>query len=301
MRVMMSAAASPAAVSILRHLRSLGHVVVGLDASADAQPLGRRFCDAFHLAPPAVAPGYLDYLCDRLAEVDIFLPFVDEELLAIAAGWDRLPEPLRTRIAVSDPEIVQDCVDKCRFQRACVEAGLPVAPETNVAPAFFKPRHGRGGKGVIEARDERMLEALRGRDGVLQRAISGQEFTVDAVFDRSGRLVATSARRRIRAAGVSTIGTVGPDARLHELAARLGQRWHFRYAINFQVVRDAGGFDWLIELNPRLAGSAIFSALAGCDPFAATIALWKGETWSGTARELRVWRYWQEWTEGDLP
>ena len=135
----------------------------------------------------------------------------------------------------------------------------------------------------------------------MQREIHGEEFTVDAIFDRGGKLIATSPRRRIRAAGVSTIGEVIPDRPLHELAARLGERWQFRYAINFQVIRDSAGHDWIIELNPRLSGSGMFSAMAGCDPFAATIALWRGEPWSGAPKRLRVWRYWQEMTEDQRP
>jgi hypothetical protein len=130
----------------------------------------------------------------------------------------------------------------------------------------------------------------------LQRAIAGEEYTVDAIYNRDGRLVATSPRRRVRAAGVSTIGEVVPDEQLHRLAAALGNRWRFRYAINFQVIRDGEKRDWLIEVNPRLAGSGIFSAFAGCDPFAATIALWSGLPWQATPRPLRVWRYWQEHT-----
>jgi hypothetical protein len=101
----------------------------------------------------------------------------------------------------------------------------------------------------------------------------------------------------VRAAGVSIIGEVGFDEKLHRLAARLGQRWKFRYAINFQSIRDAQERDWIIELNPRLAGSAIFSALAGCDPFAATVELAQGRSWQGTPpRNLRIWRYWDEFT-----
>jgi carbamoyl-phosphate synthase large subunit len=291
---MVSAAGSPASVSILRHLRALGHEVIGLNAAPETEALGRAFCNDFHLAPLADTPQYLEFLVARLREVDIFLPFIDEELLAIAEGWPLLPKELASRIAVSGPDVLRDCVDKCRFQQACQEAGLPVAPEAGAAPAFFKPRHGRGGKGVIEARDARMFEALRGRDGVVQRAISGEEFTVDAIFDREGQLLATSARKRLRAAGVSTIGEVGFDESLHRLAARLGQRWRFKFAINFQSVRDEQGQDWIIELNPRLAGSAIFSTLAGCDPFAATLALSRGEPWNGHPRRLRVWRYWEE-------
>ena len=299
MRVLVSAAGSPASISILRHLRALGHFVIGIDAGVEAEPIGRAFCDAFYPAPLADSPAYLDFLCERLATADIFMPFIDEELLAIADGWDRIPPNLAERIALSAPQVIRDCVDKIRFQAACSKAGLPIAPEAQGAPAYFKPRFGRGGKGVVEAADSRSFDALTGRNGVLQRKIVGQEFTVDAMFDRTGRLVATSPRRRLRTAGVSTAGQVGDDRKLHELAEQIGRHWQFRYAINFQVIRDQDDRDWLIELNPRLAGSAIFSAMAGCDPFAATIALWRGEPWQGAPRSLRVWRYWQEWTEAD--
>ena len=240
---------------------------------------------------------YLPFLIDRLGEVDLFLPFIDEELLAIARGWQSIPAPLASRIALSPPTAVLACVDKCSFQKACELAGLPIAPTPTGAPAFFKPRYGRGSKGVVAIRDEMTFALMRERDGVLQQLIEGDEYTVDAIFSPDSRLLATVARRRIRAAGVSTIGEVVIDKALHGLAETLGRHWFFRYAINFQVIRDGNGRDWLIELNPRLSGSAIFSAYAGCDPIAATIALAQGEPWSGEPRPLRVWRYWQEFTQ----
>ncbi|MEO8019650.1 MAG: ATP-grasp domain-containing protein [Pseudomonadota bacterium] len=297
MKIMMSAAGSPASVSIIQHLRALGHRSVGINASRDAGPLARKFCDEFHVAPLGTDPEFLRFLTQRLREVDLFMPFVDEELVAIARGWDEIAPELRARIALSEPQVVLDCVDKLRFQQVCEESGLPIAPRADDAPAFFKPRFGRGGKGVVACVDQRIHAAYAGRDGVMQRAIEGQEFTVDAIYSRSGQLLATSPRRRLAAAGVSTLGEVVPDEALHALAEALGRRWRFRYAINFQVIRDAHGHDFLIELNPRLAGSAIFSALAGCDPFAATIALHEGLAWEGRARPLRIARYWTEFVE----
>jgi hypothetical protein len=41
----------------------------------------------------------------------------------------------------------------------------------------------------------------------------------------------------------------------------------------------------------------MFSAFAGCDPFAAVIAIHAGTAWQGQARPLRVARYWQEHIE----
>jgi carbamoylphosphate synthase large subunit len=297
MKVMMSAAGSPASVSILRHLRELGHEVIGLNANVSVDALGRAFCDRFFLCPAAHAPDYLDFLCERLHEVDVFLPFIDEELLAIAEGWKRIPDHLGARIALSNPDVIRECVDKCLFQRACVNANLPIAPVATRPPAFFKPRVGRGGKGVLELRDDSLFDAVKARDGVVQRAISGDEYTIDAIYDQQGRLLASASRRRVLAAGVSTIGEVGFDPAFHRLAEQLGRRWRFKYAINFQCIRDGEGVDWIIELNPRLAGSAIFSTLAGCDPIGATVALATGGGWSGFPRPTRVWRYWQEMAE----
>jgi carbamoyl-phosphate synthase large subunit len=296
MRVLMSAAASPAAWSIVRHLQGLGHHVTGIDAAADVAPLGEAVCDVFRLAPLAADPAYIPFLIERLADVDVFLPFIDEELMAIAEA--SLPSSLASRVALSPPESLRECVDKQAFQRRCEQEGLPVAPRAEGPPAFFKPRFGRGGKGVLLLDDEPLFAAMRGRDGVIQRRIRGTEYTVDAIFDGDGRLLATSSRKRLRAAGVSTVGDVEFDPALHALADRLGRVWSFRYAINFQVIRDDDGNDWLIELNPRLAGSALFSAFAGCDPIAATIALATGARWEPTRpRALRVWRHWSEWTQ----
>jgi hypothetical protein len=100
MRVMISAAASPASISILRHLRSLGHTVIGIDAALDAEPLGRAFCDVFHVSPLAGSPVYLEFLQRRLGEVDLFLPFIDEELIAIAQAWARIPANQTEKVVV---------------------------------------------------------------------------------------------------------------------------------------------------------------------------------------------------------
>ncbi len=300
MRVMMSAAASPASVSIIGHLKSLGHQVVGLDANENAEQLGRAFCDEFYVCPLAISSDYLDFVCRKILDVDVFLPFVDEELFALANAWGNLPSSITRKIALSDPGVVLDCLDKQRFQMACVKKGLNIAPEVKFSPAFFKPRYGRGGRGVLSLDDQSMYDAVKDRDGVIQRKVLGTEYTVDAIFDRVGNFLVAIPRKRLSAAGVSTIGEVVHDDQLSELAKKLGNEWRFRYAINFQVIRDSEGKDWLIELNPRLAGSAIFSTLAGCDPFDATVTLSQGGTWVVTQpKPLKVWRYWSESVAGN--
>src|SRR5690554_5403022 len=82
-KVLISAAASPAAVSLITHLRKLGYMVIGLDANRDAAPLGQKYCDQFYFSPLATHRDYLPFLRERLSECDIFFPFIDEELEAL--------------------------------------------------------------------------------------------------------------------------------------------------------------------------------------------------------------------------
>ena len=122
---------------------------------------------------------------------------------------------------------------------------------------------------------------------------------MDAMFDRTGRLVATSPRRRLRTAGVSTAGQVGDDRKLHELAEQIGRHWQFRYAINFQVIRDQDDRDLAhrTESPARrqrdiLRDGRLRSVRRHDCPL-------EGRALAGAPRSLRVWRYWQEWTEAD--
>ena len=73
----MSAAGSAAATGIIRHLRQMGHQVIGMDADALSAPLAQEECDEFVLAPLALHPDYPTFLTKLLPRFDIFIPFID--------------------------------------------------------------------------------------------------------------------------------------------------------------------------------------------------------------------------------
>lgn len=293
-RILVSAAASPAAVSLLQHLRSLGYYVVGMDANAQAAPLAELCCDAFRVAPLANSPEYLPFLRDQLAQVDLFLPFVDEEIQAILAAPDY--SQLSTKVMLSPRTTLQTCLDKAAFQAFCEARQLPIAPLAQSVPAIYKPLSGRGGKGVMRVNDPALFEVLQQHtDGLLQAYLEGVEYTVDCLFDTSGKAVFAVARQRLLVAGVSTIGRIEQQPAVLALVDQLAADCEFRGLVNIQIML-VDQQPYLIEVNPRLSGSLIFTILAGADLLQAALPLWLHGQYPEpmTVSESLILRYWSE-------
>lgn len=297
-RILLSAVGGPVSVSVIRHLQGLGHQVVGMDLSDHA--VGRHFCDAFYRSPRATdAPAYLDFLAAIDGEFDIFFPFVDEELRTIAEAAER---PVFAKVVMSSRETLLLCTDKVAFQRFSEERGLPIAPIAVAPPAVAKPAHGRGGRGVRVVDSEAELAGLLGRDDtVVQRHIEGMEYTVDVLVDNDGGWLFGVARQRLVARGVSTLGRIHMDEAVLTAARAFVAAIPFRGPINLQCIREvATGRVFVIEINPRLSGSVIFTVLGGFDVLDSAVELACGgypQVPAAIRDGLTISRYWSECCE----
>ena len=305
-RILVSAGASPAAYGMIEHLKALGHFVFAVDANEKALPLARTIADEVRPSPLATGKDYLPFIEDQIQQVDLFIPFIDEEIAALIRHPDMgilekcmLPVAATTRI----------CLYKNKFQRFCLENDLPVAPFAN-APflskggrAIFKPNLGRGGKGVKIIDSLSDFQEKSTADGIIQKFIQGEEYTIDALFSREGELIDISARRRDSASGVSTIGTIVDKASFLPLVKKIGRALRFRYLINIQVIRDEKNNFHIIEINPRVAGSVMFSVYSGLDFLKAAIDVYLGNKVSlpGRQKKIRIIRYWKEYVEDLSP
>ena len=292
----MSAAGSAAATGIIRHLRQLGHQVIGMDADALAAPLAQDECDEFVLAPLAQHPDYPAFLTQLLPSFDLFIPFIDEELRVLASG--RIAPSVLAKTLLCPASTLELCTSKIRLQEFCEQHGLPIAPLTTQVPAIFKPEFGRGGRGIHRLDTTAQLSCAQQQSGVIQTLLQGTEYTVDVLVDETGRWLFGLPRKRLQTAGVSRIGEVEQHPTVLALAKRCVAQIPFAYGINIQIMLDQSGQAHLIEINPRLAGSAIFSVAAGFDIFDLVIKLYTRQEFSlpGTENivKLRSIRYWQE-------
>lgn len=268
MRVMMSAAGSAVAPGIIRHLQSLSHYVIGHDCCDLGR--GASVVDEFHKTKP-FNRGYSDVYSDlRDVKFDLYLPFLDEELCYIQSIDNVILSPGNT-LSIFTNKIRQQIV----FERE----QLPVAPQADGGKVIAKPRRGRGGKGIICTDDNAIITELMDSNFIVQRFVEGDEYTVDVLTGLDGEFLFAVPRLRIQTNGVSVIGQIKMDEEIVALARLIVGKFAFRGPINIQMIREhETGKLYIIELNPRLSGSCMFTVIAGFDILDATIKLWEGKT-----------------------
>jgi len=154
MKILVTGVGGPAGRHVSELLLQLGHTVFG----ADMRPVEVPGLAAFYHAPAALDPGYLAWLAEMAAPVDLVIPTVQEELPVVAAGATRIPRP----VLISPSDAVAIAHDKyltaVTLSAAHVPApwfALPSAlPSANIVesyigwPCLSKPRIGRGGRHV---------------------------------------------------------------------------------------------------------------------------------------------------------
>jgi carbamoyl-phosphate synthase large subunit len=291
MRIMMSAAGSAVAPGIIRHLQKLGHYVIGHDRQKHGA--GARICNVFYQSPPVEESWrYSNYL--QTIDYDLYLPFLDEELRIFANPSYGIPD----KTICSRQGALSDFTNKIVQHRILREHDITVPRATIDGDLIVKPEFGRGGKGIFRTRDA--MTAIRLRESgnyLVQEFIDGMEYTVDVLTDMGGGFLFAVPRMRIAAKGVSIIGQVSMDEEIIDLAKQIVKLFAFRGPINIQVIRERETGDlFVIELNPRLSGSCMFTVMAGFDILDATIRLSLGLPFVAPERveEIMVRRYYVE-------
>jgi carbamoyl-phosphate synthase large subunit len=271
--VLVTGAGGPAGVAVIRALDRHGVTVVGADA--DDLAVGLRLADEGAVIPMAGDPQFVDELVDlakRTGAIALVCT-VAEEMATLRRAESRLREVGLATWFPSDAAL-EASLDKWRFVQVMHEAGVRVPPtalgrvDRVPGPWIVKPRFGRGSRDVYTAEDSRDLAwALQRVDQpIVQTRVGGREFTVDALVDRTGRLMGAVPRWRLETkAGISTKGrTFTDEALVHHTAGVLGALGLTGPA-NVQGFMDEAGTITFIEVNPRFSGGLPLSIAAGAD------------------------------------
>jgi carbamoyl-phosphate synthase large subunit len=218
----------------------------------------------------------------RAEGVQLVIPTIDTELAAYAAARIRLRE-VGTWVSVSAPGVVAMARDKLATSERLAAAGIAVArtatleaaranPERFPGPVIVKPRDGSASIGIRRHGSLADLGGTSDADDplIVQEYLSGQEYTVNLFFDRSGSLrsVVPHLRLEVRAGEVSKARTVR-DRRLIDQAVRLAAVLEGAAgSLCYQAI-DVGADEEprVIEVNARFGGGYPVTHRAGA-PFA---------------------------------
>jgi len=241
----------------------------------------RHSADAHFDLPSCDRPEFVPRMVELCSEqhVDLVVPTIDTELAPLAAARDELAS-VGTTIAVSAPGVVEIAGDKVATHSWLTAHGFPTVRQATLAevrdggrcwpfPLAVKPRFGSAARGVAIVADGDELDvAARAGEVVVQTVAGGDEYTIDALVDRSGRCVCAVPRRRleVRAGEVAKAVTVHSPV-LERLAADICETLPGAYgALAIQLFAGEGFTDpTVIELNARFGGGFPLSRQAGAD------------------------------------
>ena len=260
--------------------------IYGADLAGTAPALA--YCDYTRKVVAMKDPGYIQNLLDICIadHIDLLIPTIDTDLLVQAENKGKF-EAIGTRVMISAPDKIRICRDKNNTSQFFVDCGLHAPMPVNDwkeyksgFPAFIKPKDGSSSINAFKVENEEELEVYAGQveDYIVQPFVSGREYTIDIFCDWDGEPISIVPRERLQVRAGEVLKTrIELDQTMIEEAKVLCAAFKPCGPMTVQLIRDAEGIDWYIEINPRFGGGAPLSMKAGARSAEAILKLMDGE------------------------
>lgn len=290
-RILLSAVGGAASISIIKYLKKNGYYIIGIDSNIDA--VGKYFCDEFYKSPLlSKEKEYIKFL--KKIDFDIFFPWLDEEHILFANK--KIDKKLLNKIVTSSKSTINIVTNKIKTFEFSIENNINVAKKTNRVPAFVRGSFSRGSKNTFIENNQNNLDKLDNNKFLIQEILDGIEYTVDIVISKDYFFAVP--RKRLQATNVSLIGQVDMNIEVIDFCKNITNKLNFFGPINIQIIRsNIDNKLYLIEINPRIAGSSILSINAGFDLFNKSINIFFNKRINTNFKikdNLKMTRYWSE-------
>lgn len=238
-----------------------------------------QFADVAETVPRVSDPGYVNAIMTLCAKhgVSVVVPLIDPDVAAWSGLRDRAFAEWGIRVAVSSPDVVAICRDKATTAETLQAAGLNVpltcrgdrfdpAQEDLRWPLICKPADGSSSVGLrlLSGPEHARVSPPLATD-VVQERIEGAEITVNAFYDRVGKLMYAVPHQRlqVRSGEVSKGLTIRSDD-ITEAAEKIGRILPGLWGpICFQGFLVADGKFCIFEINARFGGGYPLAHAAG--------------------------------------
>jgi carbamoyl-phosphate synthase large subunit len=273
-KILISGANGPIMRSLILILRKKGFYIIGIDASIFGN--AESFCDEFYKCPNGKDKNFLRFLNKFSNKVDAVYLYVDEELENVSKNIKNFPD-LKKKLIISPPKTIKICNNKNVFYNFFKYKKIKL-PLINLSRKnIIKPNEGRGGKNIFTTNDKSIIKLFKKKSKYLvQEFISGKEYSVDCVFDKKNILIFGLVRQRVVSQNVSIVGKILRHKKIITRVREISVYLKFYGPINFQFIENKKGI-WLIEINPRLSGSIIFSIMSGFNPIIMSYQIHKNQ------------------------
>lgn len=276
--VLVTGAGGPAAVSVLKSLRTDPSVrLIAADMDAWAAGLYLLPPDARTLIPAGLDPDFVPVVLARCVAlgVDVLIPTVDAEMRPLASARGEFAAA-GVELMLAPARALDLTLDKLALATCC--AGHVLVPRTEPFdagldpaaweyPVVVKPRTGSGSRDISVVMSRAELAAMtRSADFIVQEYLPGEEYSIDVLAAVDGHVVASVPRVRERVdSGVSVAGRTIRDEELERFGSVVMETTGLTYIANVQCRRDRAGQPALLEVNARVPGTLPLTVASGVD------------------------------------
>jgi len=243
--------------------------VIGTDISEES--VGKHFVDGFYVVPRAetgqpVIDAYR-LICEK--ENVSWIISGPEEEIRLLAQHESIYKQINAEIFHPNADTLAIVSDKWLLADFCAKNQIGY-PRTVLGEKYqaidavggeflIKPRWGRGGSGISQYNRFVFEHCLiQKSDYVIQQKVSGQELSVDVLFDRDGSILGLVPRLRLKVdSGIAVITRSVRQVDVLPIVERISSLMTFRGGCCFQFIMDPSGNYLLTDINPRLGGGSI--------------------------------------------
>ena len=263
-KILVTSMNGPISFELVSYLKNFFYVI-----GCDCQPfgLGNKICDEFYLSPKGNTKKFLNFLKKFEKKVDQIFLFADEELLNVSKNRKKIGN-IMNKVLISPHKTIEICNNKQKMKNFFETKSYK--PQTRNEKIIIKPKIGRGSKNqIITSNNTNKYYSFfsLNDDFIIEKFIEGQEYTIDCLFDKKGKLFFALPRKRIIKSNLSIVGKISKNYKILNFIKKLSKKIKFIGNVNIQVIIDSKNKIHLTDINPRVSGSIIFSIMAGFDPF----------------------------------
>ncbi len=263
-KIFISAINGPIGYELVKYLKRQFYII-GSDINPNG--LGKNICDKFYISPPGNSRRYLNFLQKISEKVEQIFLFADEELFNLSNNR-KISRNILNKILISPSQTINLCNDKLKLKKK-LKNNIKF-PNSVGKKIIIKPKIGRGSKNQITIkRDKKELIKFFKKDKnfFVEEFIHGKEYTIDCLFDKQNNLLFALPRQRIVKSNLSIVGKIVKKKILINFVKKISKEIKFIGNVNIQVIIDNKNKIYLIDINPRVSGSIIFSIKSGFNPF----------------------------------
>lgn len=272
--ILVPGASAPAAINTIKSLKMVKYPV--RIVSSDTNPISAGFymSDAHELLPEIESKSYLSRLFEIITKhkISILMPSSGYDIYHYSKYKKKLLK-LGALPVVSDVMTMEICRDKMQtYHHLSKKFDLPLttldSKKLEGFPLIAKPRYGKGSKGIVKIENPMDLRYIQSKQNglIFQEYLPGTEYTIDVLSDLNGEPLIAVPRIRVQTkAGISTVGKIIKDENISETCKSIAKYLKIKGPCCIQMKESNEGTLKLVEVNPRLGGGTIFTALAGAN------------------------------------